>query len=346
LEGSKIRDLSQLQLKHGIKLYTTDIFYRETLALFNKDLISSTEKIKKPLTLFKENGYILKNNSLLVPYFTFPELDVEALFKEFNTNFDDWLSENNVIIIKTGQIKIEEVFNDYFKNSSPFNKTSKKCEFPDAFSLKAIESFCNSNETKVYILTGDKDILDYSHPKFCITNESTKLFDLIIRASKKSQTKIAVKLIESSFTSEKNWIEKDVNELFRRVVKDEVHSKYFVDDIEIEKINFIETSPIDVDKFSIIDLNIDKGQAMLECNASVSYEVGFTALDYSEAYYDKEDDRWFFVNNLDLTFNDEIDVSIQISVNFSLEKDLCHFEVESIENGNDLKIFDSFNRMK
>lgn len=344
LAGSKLKELSDIHKKYNIGLFTTDIFYREVLARFEKNIKQAVENTKKPKDQLKSSARVLRNFKGFDSYFNLPTINIKELCDKFKNELDSWIKENEVEIIPTFHLNIKEVFEDYFNNAPPFKEGEKKHEFPDAFSLKAIIEYFKSKKDKTYILTSDNDILEYESSISKSVKESSELFDLIIRTTTEERIEKTIALIESAFHRTKSKLEKDTKEIIESAIEDEVGSTYMLDDLEIDSVNHVDLGDITFDKFSILKLNIDDNEAKLECEIKISFEVSFSAFDYSEAHYDSEDKIWHFVNTNDFSIEDEYDITVQLTAEFDLEEEYCEFEVEDIENGEKLDVFNSFKR--
>ncbi|MDH8410079.1 PIN domain-containing protein, partial [Klebsiella pneumoniae] len=51
------------------------------------------------------------------------------------------------------------VFEKYFSNAPPFDQPGKKKEFPDAFTLEAVNNIAVKRNHKVYIVSEDNDLI-------------------------------------------------------------------------------------------------------------------------------------------------------------------------------------------
>ncbi len=83
LAGNALNRLSELVKKHSIKLYLTDITYREIIARFNKRIESTKGTVKQIEKSAKKEFYILKNTVSMKPYFELPTIDIRVLEEEF-----------------------------------------------------------------------------------------------------------------------------------------------------------------------------------------------------------------------------------------------------------------------
>ena len=94
-------------------------------------------------------------------------------------------------------------------------------------------------------------------------------------------------------------------------------------------------------EYCIVKLDINNFKADLECKTMISFEVSFEVHDFSSSWYDKETDKWYFVDSRTQKIEKEMEIRVQLSANFDFEEEYCEIEVESIENGDKLDIFSS-----
>lgn len=342
LVGSKIAELSSLSLKYSVKLYMTDITYREILNRFHKNLIKTKEEITKPVGLVVDKAKLLRNFPAMSPFFELPAIDTDTLFTEFKTNFDLWIKKNNVTIIPTNHLTIKDVFDDYFNNNPPFKEGKKKHEFPDAFTLKAIVEFFKKRKEKTYLISSDKDILEYKE-KTTIpihTKDTAELFDLIIQKASEKMEKKARELVKSEFEGKKTELLEEIKGEVFKAIENEINNKFHYRDLEIDGMEDLKIINLEYIKSSIPYLDIDKLEAGIECEVSFKFDASYYADDYSEGVYDKEDDKWYFVNSETFSIEGERTIPIDIRVSFDLEDEYIEFEIESINNGHDVDVFD------
>lgn len=343
LVGGKIKELAELCKKGVAKIFITDITYRETIERFRKNLVLSDEKTKKPKEQLATNARVLRNFPEMKGYFDFPTIDVDNLLTRFNNDFDNWLKENKAIIIPTEHITIKVVFDDYFNNRQPFKEGEKKHEFPDAFTLKALVDYFSSKKEKSYILSADKDILEYKSKTLIPTEDTSLLFDLIIRTTPEKIEEKAIELLEDEFKISKTFLEKDTREMIERAIEDEIGSTYEIDELRIDSVQHIDISDIDLNSFSIVSLNTTDKTAKLECYITFSFDVSFSADDYSESWYDKEDGIYHFVESKTFHIQDRYDIPVTINAQFDTDEEFAELELEDINYGKKLDVMDSFN---
>ncbi|EMS32442.1 hypothetical protein C943_01169 [Mariniradius saccharolyticus AK6] len=346
LIGAKINELAELCKKGIANIFITDITYRETIARFRKNLVASEEKTKKPKEQLATNARVLRNFPEMKGYFELPKIDIEALHLKFKTDFDNWLKENKAVIIPTEHITIKEIFDAYFNNRHPFKEGEKKHEFPDAFTLKALVEYFSSKKQTSYLLSSDNDMLSYSSKILIPTEDSSLLYDLIIRTTNEEISERAIELLEDEFRNSKAFLEKETKEMIMRAIEDEIGSTYQIDELEIDSVQQIDISDIDLNSFSIVSLNTTDKTAKLECSITFSFEVSFSADDYSEAWYDKEDDKHHFVESKTFSIEDTYDIPVTINAHFDTDEEFAELEIEDINYGKKLDVMDSFNPRK
>ncbi len=342
LVGTKMRELAELCQKGAAFIFITDITYREVIARFRANLIVADEKIKKPKEQLVICARVLRNFPEMSSFFDWPSVDIDALSSRFQMNFEEWLKKNKATIIPTDHITIKDVFNDYFENKPPFKEGKKKHEFPDAFTLKALVEYFLKKRTKSYLLSSDRDLLTLIHKTIIPIEDPSLLFDLIIRTTPEKITERAIKLIEDEFINSRVQLEKETMEMLIRTIEDEVGSTYQINEIEIDSVDHVNVSNIELSNFSIVSLNTTDQSAKLVCEINFSFEVSFSADDYSEAWHDNEDDIWHFVESKTFSFEDTYNISVEIRANFDTDEEFVELELKDINNGNKLNVMDSF----
>lgn len=90
------------------------------------------------------------------------------------------LKEIGVLILKTGNISVKSLMEDYFTSMPPFGAKKKKAEFPDAIMLQSLVRAIGDNH-KIHIVAsdGDWDGVCKSQPNFVIHKHLGSLLDYI-----------------------------------------------------------------------------------------------------------------------------------------------------------------------
>jgi hypothetical protein len=89
LAGRLLRNVGDMGRKNYIKIYITDIVYREVLSRFTKRLLEEENKIISVKKTIEYHIRVLKNFEDYAAYFTLPELDRAKLIEQFKKDFDE-----------------------------------------------------------------------------------------------------------------------------------------------------------------------------------------------------------------------------------------------------------------
>lgn len=84
-------------------------------------------------------------------------LAVEDYINSACVAYEEFKKRTNAVILNGEEVNLTALFDSYISGEAPFSSGKKKNEFPDAFSLAAIEASLNEKD-KVYVLSGDGDL--------------------------------------------------------------------------------------------------------------------------------------------------------------------------------------------
>jgi hypothetical protein len=89
------------------------------------------------------------------------------------------MTESKTVVADLKKVDAEEIFRHYFEQEPPFQDGKKKDEFPDAFSLAAVESVLNLGE-ECYVVSEDGDLRAFcnSNKRFILVEDIGKLLDI------------------------------------------------------------------------------------------------------------------------------------------------------------------------
>lgn len=336
LEGKAMAELKKISRKGWANLYMTDINYREVFSRFRKRIIPEAEKTRNIQNQINKDLRVLKNSTTYGAFFKLPLVDIELVCDEFKISFDQFVKDAKIKIIPTGHLTIEKVMDDYFKSNPPFGGGEKKSEFPDAFSYLAVKEYFEKRKERCYLITGDKDFDELSKEVIEPINNAAVALDAIIRFEEEKSSK-APEFISLVFERDKKKLEEAAKKMIANYIEEEIWNLGELNGMEVDTMEHLDLSDIDITDFSIISLG--NGEATLECSANFAYEIDIAVEDKSEAWYDKEDDRWHFVEYPTITVKDDQDVKITIEVEFDEDLQDADLEVDSINDGNWFTIF-------
>ena len=160
--SKRFRALASFGARGLIQVLLTDLTVREIRAKLE-------EAVKHSLPAVKPKS-ILKNSTLPEIKKRLNLIEQEALEKELLeelwNQFEQFLKDANVKILKFEAEAILEVFDDYFDRQPPFGLGKNKAEFPDACALNALRKWCEAENNEVAVVTRDHGVA-----AACITND-------------------------------------------------------------------------------------------------------------------------------------------------------------------------------
>jgi len=84
----------------------------------------------------------------------------DRILFHLHRSLEDFISQSKAIILQSDEVVPSRVFDRYFRQLPPFSKDKKKHrkgEFPDAFSLEAVNSWCSKTNERAYLISEDSD---------------------------------------------------------------------------------------------------------------------------------------------------------------------------------------------
>lgn len=288
------QQLLELAAKNEINLIITDIVYREVLSNQAKQLEEALLTMKKTYNIRNKEGRVLRCYEDLEALFVYPDLDKEKLIAQFRKAFDEKIEKAHIDIISSKDTKVDYIFDRYFAKDPPFSE-KKKDEFPDAFSLKTIIEHVKSRRIKNFcVVAGDPDLLIKEVRIFsCFKEVSELINEHFRRKTKHAETLTLINKIYNEKIELVHPFKLEIEKLFESYIfsgkynpnaSKEIES---IDDMKISEIKFAKD-------YNIIEMEDDRF-AIVETNVTVDYDVEYTYYNYDGAYYDKEDSKWYLV---------------------------------------------------
>lgn len=154
--STAFKQLIELVEEEQIVLYLTNITFQEILSHINREASKAIAAFKKLHKEFRSQSKIIYNSQTFNPLLKI-DFKEEDLKKELQEQFNTFLEETSLEVISIEDVSSEEIFSKYFDVSPPFKEGSKKSEFPDAFSIAALENKSRSEGKKIYVISGDND---------------------------------------------------------------------------------------------------------------------------------------------------------------------------------------------
>lgn len=275
--SNRINNLLQLHHSGLLDFVSTEI----TIAELTKHFIETVEQ---------DYNYIIKSDAELAQKGIKCPLNINTSFdirKCAKNVIDHFLQQSATHVIGYNELKsIEPIFSNYFNQNPPFHTGKKKYEFPDAFALCLLESYCqNKKLPKIIVLSADNDMKDYD-------SKYLDYRDYKEYVTEKSAEKNTIEAIAHLLELEEVSIVSDIEDELMEALQNETVYYNVISSSEIKEID-VKGIDVELDTggFSIIDQTEE--YYILEVPVRISYSVDIEYIEYSHAFYDREDNQWY-----------------------------------------------------
>lgn len=301
--NEKFKQLARLANKGLINICVSEIIINELKKNIESDLNSSKDIINQYRKNLNSKARILKYIDKYKPYFELPKMSIDIDYEHFNENIESFLKESKAKVVPHDLASINDIVNNYFSNQFPFNKGEKKHEFPDAIVLSSVENWCKKNNSNIYILSTDNDMLSYQSKHFFPTKDLNGILDIVNR---ELESKEKLDRIDKMYQEFKVELKDEIESSFRT----EYENSFY--DFEVNDLDIL---AIKLDQYDItyinereIELEVD---VYLKFNAEVEYD------DYSSASHDNEDDVWYNIENITRKIEKETKFPVIINIDLN-----------------------------
>ncbi|MCL1147985.1 PIN domain-containing protein [Shewanella marinintestina] len=276
--------LQELVEDEKIHLLITDVTKQEIEAHLYKNASDAANKVKK---LTKE-AMFLRNTPDLDCHGIFSDVSSDEIYKVVHNKFIALIENGLVDLISIDTVDPKIVFDAYFKAKPPFEKESKKHEFPDAFALEAIKNISLERQNSVYIVSCDGDMLSFAEKedKFIPLESVDELIDLVVRHDETlaEPTRFADEIFEGLAAQ----VIEQVTDYLRDSEFTYENSDPFEDII----------SSVEIDSVSIAKSNLQEvsnEHAEYEVEFDVTVTAHYSVPDYDRSPWDPEDKQYVFI---------------------------------------------------
>ena len=271
----RIRSLVSLASDDIVNVFLTDITVREIKANLKEQVSRAVQKRPDP---------ILKNSSLPAVKRLFKSVDAEAVEKEFLSQFDRFMKDAGVTVLRVEADVLPDVLEDYFRRRPPFGPGKNKAEFPDALVLHVLRRRCKSKNDQMAVITRDKAV-QTACDETDFLNHFESLAKYLDAVASDDRSK-------SEFVRQRVFQQREI--LFEKAKKRFPHMGFILTDLDGE-VEDVELTAMEADgKVEIISLEDDWAEVEVPATflfeASVSYDEPGTGI------YDHEDESVYFPN--------------------------------------------------
>lgn len=326
-KGSKLNAFYKHAKEGEIELFITVITINEVLANVEKKFEQANQVFKSTIKELDTKAKVLKNIEGFNYIFGLNDaFDASKELKNLKKKMHRTLNEN-FKVIEIDISKTMKIFDDYFQEKSPFKAGQKKEEFPDAFVLNSLETWCLKNKEKIYILSTDPDILNYPSQKIIPIKEYDKLLNQISYTYSADNKIVKVEEVLDKCN-------KEIVDAIREEFEDSFPSEGWDDSYGYEyQLNGFESIELEPMGHSI--LSIFNNEASIELSYRVFYNAEIGYEDLSTAFYDKEDGIYYGTEQLTQIISGiaDIDVDLKITIDLPGKAVVWEWELLGISKG-------------
>lgn len=273
---------------------------------------------------FLSQARVLKNSKHQNISTTLTKMNKKDITTEIISQFEDFLNDNDVTILKATEVAGTAIFQAYFDGNPPFEMNHEKKEFPDAFTLEAIREWCKANTATMYVITTDKGITkacDQNGPLYVLSKVADFLDAFNDHLNRGEAAFIRQNII------------KHKDEIIKRITRDFPDRGFIltnVDDFDAEVLEVtVQDVTIDDDNIDVVDIDKDTGAATINTTATITYQAELSYGDPTTAGWDSEDHANIYFETIEETVDREDDYEVDITVRF-VEFNPNAFEIEDV----------------
>ncbi|EKN3347114.1 DUF4935 domain-containing protein [Yersinia ruckeri] len=254
---------------------TTAIVVREVKGKIE----GSIQDAIKNVTDFRRKAKILTNSNRDEIKALFGNIDQGVVINHAIELFDDFLTDSDATILDLSHVSADKAMDMYFNCLPPFQEGKKKNEFPDAFTLLALECYL-SEEEYIYVISKDSDLIEFcrSHERFISIESLSDLLDIY-----NSHDEERANFIKTYILGKAEEIKLAIQEA---IEDSDVYNASTWEDAEVD-----ELTVDNVHDFEPSIIQIDDESCVLSFSVDVDYSVVVVGPDFNNGIYDREDGR-------------------------------------------------------
>lgn len=303
-----MQEIANLASNNQINLFFTEITINEIKSNFKGDLSKVVSLIKNFKRDVKFRNKVIHNLKDSKQYLDLPFLDLDTNYNQMTKQMQLFLRRSKATVIPYSDVDLPSIMSKYFKQEQPFGPGKKKSEFPDAIVFSALQKWCDEKDEKMYLVTADGDFSGLTNKNIIIEKSFPNLLDKINKYLHQERYS-RVDIIYQANVLE---IEDKIKAAFLYRIKDEIGF-----DITIGNIEIIDFS---VDDYTITDLS-NPMEATIDVTGNVSFALEVTYMNYTDAFYDKEDDRYIGGERSTVVLENVFDFKAEIFIEADLSCD-------------------------
>jgi PIN domain len=245
---------------------------------------------------FESKARILRNSIDSQIKLRFMKLNPVKLETELMAQLKRYLTKTKINTMPLKWTSASKVFDAYFDKKLPFDEGKNKAEFPDAFTLETIKTWSQKHNQSIYVISGDS--------AFRSSCDNTRLLPL-------EKLKDFLDLVAQEDEERAQSVRETARDRFSEIedqIKKQFEHKGFILSDEEGDVNDVNVTDLELRDIDI--LRFKKDSVEVEMEVQVSFTADVTYDDLENAIYDKEDDRYLFVDTIEKTVDVELLVNV------------------------------------
>lgn len=327
LENGLLARLKQFS-RTQINFLMPDVIKNEILCHLDKEIKDSKISLEKSIqdassNLFFDGSVLNKAKKLLLN-----SKEIENLAQ---SRLEKFITDTNALVIDCNHfVSVQDVLDIYFRNEPPFSDTGKKkCEFPDAITLLAVEKWAETSSKRVLAVASDKDWKNYCESStnidyiedfsegLSIFNEATAPYALLDNIRKG--------LEEGSANNFLSGIESGLELALNGFVPDqEAESQLYWEPDGSH--GWFKEFELDSNDFKIIET--DKDYVVIGAWATITVEAEG---DFSLSVYDSFDREYVSMGGVSKTVEEDFESEVLITISGNLSEDINELSIDDVE---------------
>ena len=286
-------------------LHTTDVTLREVsrqIGAMEAELITRVNKVFNDLSRWN-NRYRYDRHHLPVPDPLREPTQLNRAYSDFEWILrHDWHSQEH----RASELAIGPVLERYFDRQPPFDTKGGK-EFPDAFALLALQSWCTRTEERVYVVSKDKAMQRAVGVCDCLVaiDDLESLFALVTAAQDHDFAETVLDAFEEPPL--RNQLQDSLVENIGWVGALYDGDKHAA---EVSSMEVVELE--EIEDVTLLRVDQDQASCLVRVKLLVSAEIDYE--DVSEAMWDNEDKRYMFAETVSANIQDSISTKVFVEL--------------------------------
>jgi hypothetical protein len=246
----------------------------------------------------------------------FMPLEHSALYSHLHTRLHAELKNAKAEILPAMNVSPDVIFQKYFDRKPPFGPAKKKAEFPDAFVVTALETWCATKRQSMYVVSTDPDLQSACGNRGPLLHLKSvaEFVDMVLYEEDDEKAEFLAQLFVDNPKPIIEGIKRQFEDRYIYLHDEDGDGEACVNDVELGSASVV---------------SLDDNGAVLELDAEISFTASVSYRDPNMEWHSKSEDlerkEW---------------VPVEVTVKFD-QKNHLNYEVSSVtvNNGEPVRIY-------